>query len=155
MFWGLEKKATGLAVLVVPAIVLSACANPWTKLPDNETTSAIRAKLHRPGKLNHGNYCGFGTVDGTLRYKPVDRLDFACQAHDICYIEGNDHCFCDEWLKRDMAAIIDDPKTDQKLRRKAKLVRSTFSLPVCKAFPQGFMPPRDKKLLESISETEG
>ncbi len=105
--------------------------------------------------MNHGNYCGFGTIDGTLRQNPIDQLDAACQAHDICYIEGNDHCFCDNWLKRDMAAIIDNPGIGLKMRRKAKLVRSTFKLPVCKAFPQGIMPPRDRRLLDTINETEG
>lgn len=141
--------------IIVTGVILSACANPWTKLPDNETTSSVRQKLHKPGRMNHGNYCGFGTVDGTLQQKPVDRLDAACQAHDICYIERNHHCFCDGWLKQDVAAIIDDPQTDKKIRRKARLVRSTFALPVCKAFPQGIMPPRDKALLDSINQAGG
>ena len=150
--WTQIKRLGKAAAIVLPAIAVVSCANPWTRLPDNTTTSAIRDKLHKPGRMNHGNYCGFGTIDGTLKQKPVDRLDAACQAHDICYIEGNDHCFCDGWLKQDVAAIINDPQAPEKIRRKARLVRSTFSLPVCKAFPQGFMPPRDRALLEAIDQ---
>lgn len=144
-----------LTTAVLAGLLVTSCANPWTKLPDNTTTSAIRHKLHQPGRVNYGNYCGFGTIDGTLSRPPIDELDAACQAHDICYIEGNDHCFCDGWLKQDVAAIIDNPMADRKLRRRAKLVRSAFSLPVCRAFPQGFMPPRDKKLLEAINRAGG
>ena len=51
--------------------------------------------------------------------------------------------------------IIDDPATEPSMRRKAKLVRATFKLPVCKAFPQGVMPPRSRKLLDAIDEAEG
>lgn len=155
MFARTSNLMLSIVALLVAGIAVSACANPWTRLPDNERTASIREKLHRPGRMNHGNYCGFGTVDGTLRQKPVDRLDAACQAHDICYIERNHHCLCDGWLKQDVKAIIDDPQTDKKIRRKARLVRSTFALPVCKAFPQGIMPPRDKALLDAINQAGG
>ncbi len=152
MFISLARTGLAIAPVVLLAVFVAACSNPWQRLPDNDTTSAIREKLHQPRRMNHGNYCGFGTIDGTLRNKPVDRLDAACQAHDICYIEGNDHCFCDGWLKQDVAAIIADPQAPKKTRRKARLVRATFSLPVCKAFPQGFLPPRDKALLNAIDQ---
>ena len=155
MFENLAKSVRGVVAILGMGVLTASCSNPWTKLPDNETTTALRASLQRPGRMNHGNYCGFGTVDGTLRQKPTDKLDAACQAHDICYIESIHHCVCDEWLKRDVAAIIEDPSTEKSIRRRARLVRSTFALPVCKAFPQGVMPPRDRKLLESINQAEG
>ncbi len=155
MFENSAKKMRGVIAVLATGMFVSSCSNPWTRLPDNETTSTIRASLQKPGRMNHGNYCGFGTVDGTLRQKPVDKLDAACQAHDICYIENNHHCICDQWLKQDVTAIIDDPNTEKSIRRRARLVRSTFALPVCNVFPNGIMPPRDRKLLETINQAEG
>lgn len=137
--------------LAVCGLVVTGCANPWSRLPDNDTTGALRKTFHQPGRMLHGNYCGFGTIDGTLRALPIDALDVACQAHDICYIEGRHHCECDSELRQTVTALIDNPYTSDQLRRRAVVVRSTFSLPVCKVFPHGLMPPRDKSLLEEVN----
>ena len=37
------------------------------------------------------------------------------------------------------------------MRDKAKLLIATFAIPVCKVFPQGFMPPRDPAQLKAMN----
>lgn len=143
--------ATALAVVFL--LVLGSCSNPWTQIRETETTAALKRKLQGPGRVMHGHYCGFGTIDGTLRQPPVDRLDEACRQHDICYTQGRHHCDCDHQLRSAVARIIADPATSPRIRRKARLVRSTFALPFCRLFPQGIMPPRDRKMLDDVQPT--
>lgn len=141
----------GVLATIVLAGSITSCANPWDNLEETRATAAIRAKVHEGGRVAHGNYCGFGTTDGTLRMPPVDRLDAICQKHDICYTSGVHHCRCDGELREAVAQYIADPEVSDEMRRKARLIRSTFALPVCKLFPYGFMPPRDPKLLDSVN----
>lgn len=146
-----RARSAGLLVAVMTALMVTSCANPWTRIEETPATNALREKLHGPGRVVHGNYCGFGTVDGTLSYPPVDRLDAVCQKHDICYTDGTHHCTCDEELREAVEQIIEDPAIGDEMRRKARLVRSTFALPFCRVFPQGIMPPRDKELLNHVN----
>lgn len=138
-----------IAACLLAGLTVS-CANPWQGIDDTPATSAIRAMVHKGGRVSHGNYCGFGTIDGTLSRRPVDRLDAICQKHDICYTRGVHHCQCDAELREAVAQFIADPTVSRALRRKARLVRSTFALPVCKVFPYGFMPPRDPRTLDDV-----
>src|SRR3712207_3978799 len=51
-----------------------------------------------PTPLFHGNWCGAGDVN---RASPVDALDAACRAHDLCYERvGRGACQCDKALLR-------------------------------------------------------
>ena len=142
----------GIGLCLAALLLLSAsCANPWTKIEPTPATIALKNRLHGPGRVVHGNYCGFGTIDGTLRIAPVDRLDAICQQHDICYTEGRHHCDCDAQLRAAVAQLIHDPATSPAIRRQARLVRTTFALPFCRLFPHGIMPPRDRKLLDDVN----
>lgn len=137
--------------LVLVAFALAACANPWTQIEETPRTLALKERLHGGGHVAHGNYCGFGTIDGRLSQPPVDRLDAICQRHDICYTAGTHHCQCDRELREAVRQYIDDPATTDEMRRTARLVRATFALPVCKVFPYGVMPPRDRELLNDVN----
>ncbi|TIW31849.1 MAG: hypothetical protein E5V62_27540, partial [Mesorhizobium sp.] len=63
---------------ILPLAFLSACANPWTKVPEAELPKPIRTAMARPSPFVIGNYCGLGTRSGDLSLWPVDRLDAAC-----------------------------------------------------------------------------
>jgi hypothetical protein len=131
-------------VSAVALSVLSACSNPWGSVPVSELPKPLRYVMARPSHFVFGNYCGFGTRTGDLTAKPVDRLDTVCYAHDSCYVDRRNHCDCDGALVRGAANIRDDTRSPKKMRRQAALLIATFAVPVCKAFPQGFMPPRPR-----------
>ena len=88
---GREMRAV-LAIL--PLLLLSGCANPWTKVPEARLPKPVRYAMSRPSPFVIGNYCGPGTRTGDLSARPVDRLDAACRIHDACYIARHDHCEC-------------------------------------------------------------
>lgn len=142
---------TNLLRAILMAGLLASCANPWQHIDDTPTTVALKERIHRAGRVAHGNYCGFGTADGTLAKPPVDRLDAICQKHDICYTAKIHHCRCDEELREAVQQYMDDPAVTKEMRRKARLVLATFALPVCRVFPQGIMPPRDPGLLNNVN----
>jgi len=126
------------------ATILSACSNPWVSVSVENLPTPLRYAVARPSRLVFGNYCGFGTRTGDLSAKPVDRLDAVCYEHDSCYVDRKDHCACDAALVRQARAIRDEPAAPPRMRRQAALLIATFALPVCKAFPTGFLPPRPR-----------
>ena len=130
--------------------LLPACANPWSRLPEAAVPEPVRHGMALPSPFVFGNYCGFGTRNGDLSAPAVDRLDQACRVHDACYIARNDHCDCDGALVAAAGRIRDDTTLSSKLRRRARLLIATFAVPVCRAFPQGFMPPRDRTSLAAL-----
>ncbi len=136
---------------ILPLVVVSACANPWTTVPETNLPKPIRFAMARPSPFVFDNYCGPGTRTGDLSAPPVDRLDRACQTHDACYIAQHNHCDCDGALVASAKAIRDDKTAPRKMRSEAELLLITFALPVCKVFPQGFMPPRDPALLKTLN----
>ncbi|CAN7732583.1 hypothetical protein [Mesorhizobium caraganae] len=144
------------AVLAILLLAwLSACANPWTKVPEAELPKPIRIAMARPSPFVFGNYCGPGTRTGDLSARPVDLLDSACQIHDACYIARRNHCACDGALVASAKAIRDDRTAPKKMRGEAELLIATFALPVCKVFPQGFLPPRDPAELKTMNGAAG
>ncbi|RWA70222.1 hypothetical protein [Mesorhizobium sp.] len=140
---------------ILPLLCLSGCANPWTKVPEAKLPKPIRYAMARPSPFAFGNYCGPGTRTGDLSARPVDRLDAACQIHDACYIARDNHCDCDGALITSARAIRDDKTAPRKMRVNAELLIATFALPVCKVFPQGFMPPRDPTQLKAMNGAAG
>jgi len=144
-----------LPLSILPLLVVSACANPWEARAQSELPKPIRYAMARPSPFVIGNYCGPGTRTGDLSARPVDRLDAACQIHDACYIAQHDHCDCDGALVASARAIRDDGKAPTKMRAEAALLIATFAIPVCKVFPQGFMPPRDPALLKTMNGAAG
>ena len=55
----------------------------------------------------YGNYCGPGHGDPTGRTPPIDAVDAACRAHDLCYGSTNYfNCGCDRNLVRSLPAAI-------------------------------------------------
>lgn len=137
---------------VLPLAIASSCANPWTGVPEAELPRPIRYVMALPSPFVFGNYCGVGTRSGDLSLPPVDRLDTVCRAHDACYIARHDHCDCDGALIAAARTIRDDRSAPRRMRRQARLLIATFALPVCKIFPQGFMPPRDPAMLTVMSQ---
>jgi len=140
---------------ILPLVVFSACANPWTEVPEAELPKPVRTAMARPSPFVFGNYCGPGTRTGDLSARPVNRLDSACQTHDACYIARHNHCDCDSALIASAKAIRDDKTAPKKMRSKAELLIATFALPVCKVFPQGFLPPRDPAELKTMNRATG
>ena len=137
------------STLVLPLVVLlSGCANPFV---EQEGTSYARPRVMRPNKPSRlvvGNYCGIGTKTGDLTAKPVDRLDAACLEHDACFIEGRNRLDCNREMMAAARAIISDPKSDKKLRRRARAVLDYFELPLFNLFPYGMLPPRNNDVLK-------
>jgi hypothetical protein len=125
-------------------VLVSACSNPWGSVPANELPKPLRYAVSRPSTFVFGNYCGIGTRTGDLTARPVDRLDAICFEHDSCYVDRRNHCDCDGALVDSASGIRDDATLSRKMRRQAALLIATFSVPVCKVFPQGFMPPRPR-----------
>jgi Phospholipase A2. len=79
--------------------------------------------------LFHGHWCGAGDEN---RAAPVDALDAACRAHDLCYERaGRGACACDKAFLKATARLIADPKTDEILRSKAATANSLFSATPC------------------------
>jgi hypothetical protein len=140
---------------ILPLVFVSACANPWTEVPETDLPKPIRTAMARPSPFVFGNYCGPGTRTGDLSARAVDRLDSACQTHDACYIARHNHCDCDSALIASAKTIRDDRTAPKKMRGEAELLIATFALPVCKVFPQGFMPPRDPAQLKQLNEAAG
>lgn len=139
-----------LPLPILPLLVLFGCANPWTKVPEADLPKPVRYAMARPSPFVIGNYCGPGTRTGDLSVRPVDRLDAACQAHDACYIARHEHCDCDGTLVASARIIRDDATAAKAMRARAELLIATFAIPVCKVFPQGFMPPRDPAQLSAM-----
>jgi hypothetical protein len=138
-----------LSFLIAAPIMLSACANPFIA---NEGTPAGRPRVMRPNKpssLVVGNYCGIGTKTGDLSARPVDRLDAACLEHDACFIEGRNRVQCNREMLAAAKAIIADPRSGKKLRRRAEAVRDFFELPLFNLFPYGMLPPRNNDVLKT------
>ncbi|CDX45426.1 conserved exported hypothetical protein [Mesorhizobium sp. SOD10] len=140
---------------ILPLLFLSGCANPWAKVPQAELPKPIRYAMSRPSPFVIGNYCGPGTRTGDLSAKPVDRLDAACRAHDACYIARHNHCDCDGALVASARKIRDDRTAPRKMRSEAELLIATFTFPVCRIFPQGFLPPRDPAALKAMNGAAG
>jgi len=79
--------------------------------------------------LFHGNWCGAGDMN---RASPVDALDAACRAHDLCYERvGRGACPCDKALLRATAALVRNPRIPEIIRSKAATVNSLFSAALC------------------------
>ena len=134
--------------VVVMTAILQACSNPWESVPVEQLPLFLRHAVARPSNFVFGNYCGFGTRTGDLSAKPADRLDAICYAHDSCYVDRRDHCECDGALLRDAKAIRDDPQAEPRMRRQAALLVAGFTIPVCRAFPRGFLPPRPRNRID-------
>lgn len=82
-----------------------------------------------PTPLFHGNWCGAGDVN---RAAPVDALDAACRAHDLCYERvGRGACQCDKALLRATAALVKSSRIPETVRSKAATVNSLFSATIC------------------------
>ena len=59
------------------------------------------------GAMIYGNYCGPGWGDETGATAPVDAVDAACRAHDLCYAATNYfNCGCDRALLYAMPGAI-------------------------------------------------
>ncbi len=149
--------AAALLGLAPPAAFAQSVTAPVVEAPAIEAPTASNPGngLPQGALVFHGNYCGPGTRTGDLSARPVDRLDAACQIHDACYIAQHDHCDCDGALVASARAIRDDGEAPTKMRAEAALLIATFAIPVCRVFPQGFMPPRDPALLKTMNGAAG
>ncbi|MEW9836080.1 hypothetical protein [Mesorhizobium marinum] len=147
--------APAAAFIMLVPVLLAACSNPWGDRPASELPKPLRYAVGKPSNLVFGNYCGIGTRTGDLTARPVDQLDDICFRHDSCYVERTNHCICDQALVRDASALRDDASQPAKTRRRAGLLVRSFSLGVCRVFPEGFMPPRPRDRRELGLEPSG
>src|SRR5690606_1532637 len=93
------------------------------------TVEAAEATQSGAPSLFHGNWCGAGDRN---RSSPVDALDAACRAHDLCYERsGRNACTCDKALLRATARLIRNPQVEEAIRSKAATVNSLFSAAPC------------------------
>ncbi len=84
--------------------------------------------------LFHGNWCGAGDAN---RAPPVDALDAACRAHDLCYErQGRGSCACDEAILKATAALVKSRRVPDTVRSKAATVNSLFSAALCTQAPK-------------------
>ncbi|MGO4523569.1 phospholipase A2 family protein [Microvirga sp. 2MCAF35] len=112
---------------------------PFLLSPTLAAPSAIPAQPAPP--LFHGNWCGAGDAN---RASPVDALDAACRAHDLCYEQyGRGTCACDRAILKATASIVRSPRVPETIRSKAATVNSLFSAALCTETPK--MPPRAGK----------
>lgn len=132
------------------ALLVGGCANPWEFFPHSTAFKAAQRRMSRPAPRVWANYCGLGTKHGDLSLPPLNDLDRACLAHDICYIEARPGCGCDTALSAEAARIAADPRQTEAVRNKAREVRAAFSLGFCHVFPRGVLPPRDPQLLTTL-----
>ncbi|MBA1159423.1 hypothetical protein H0S73_25430 [Microvirga sp. Marseille-Q2068] len=80
--------------------------------------------------LFHGNWCGPGDAG---RAAPIDALDAACRAHDLCYERlGQRACPCDRAFLQATATLIQNPTVEETLRSKAATANSLFSAALCR-----------------------
>lgn len=90
---------------------------------------ALAAPSGPAPSLFHGNWCGAGDAN---RASPVDALDSACRAHDLCYERvGRGACICDRALLRATAALVRSRTVPETIRSKAATVNSLFSSTLC------------------------
>jgi len=91
------------------------------------TTSTPVARPASP--LFHGNWCGIGDLD---RGKPVDALDAACRAHDLCYERmGRGACACDRAFLKATASLSQSRRIDDAVKAKAAMANTLFALTPC------------------------
>ncbi|SCZ11632.1 phospholipase A2 family protein [Microvirga guangxiensis] len=108
--------------------MLIACMAVLAPGPASATPSVAKVPQSAP-PLFHGNWCGAGDAN---RASPVDALDAACRAHDLCYERvGRRACTCDRALLKATAALIRNPATQESVRSKAATVNSLFSAALC------------------------
>lgn len=80
--------------------------------------------------LFHGHWCGAGDLN---RASPVDALDAACRAHDLCYERvGRNACACDQAFLEATARLIRNRRVDESIRSKAATANSLFSAAPCR-----------------------
>lgn len=132
------------AIAAALAVSLSACANPWNAPPRGPVEAGLQKAVVASVSRRYGNYCGYGRRYAGFSAAPIDELDAACRAHDLCYHSGKDRCGCDEQLYRRSAGLSRDKRLSPKLRRNATLIAEAMSLQFCKIFPHGFLPPFKK-----------
>ncbi|WP_343058398.1 phospholipase A2 family protein [Microvirga mediterraneensis] len=114
------------------SLALRLCLIPVLASP---ALAAPAATLVRPAPpLFHGNWCGAGDSN---RAAPIDALDAACRAHDLCYEKlGRSACECDRAILKATASLVRSPKVPEMVRSKAATVNSLFSAAPCTETPK-------------------
>jgi hypothetical protein len=98
------------------------------------TAPASSASSNSAPPLFHGNWCGAGDAN---RASPIDALDIACRAHDLCYERhGRGACVCDKAILKATAALVSSPRIPDSVRSKAATVNSLFSAALCTEIPK-------------------
>ncbi|MBO1904811.1 hypothetical protein J4G37_07805 [Microvirga sp. 3-52] len=111
----------------------SACLILCLTLPVSAMPSPSTSPEPAP-PLFHGNWCGAGDAN---RASPIDALDAACRAHDLCYERhGRSFCICDRAILKATAALVRSRKIPEVVRSKAATVNSLFSAALCTETPK-------------------
>ncbi|EIM25678.1 phospholipase A2 family protein [Microvirga lotononidis] len=113
-------------------LATSLCLILFLSNPALAAPSDVLAKPAPP--LFHGNWCGAGDAN---RAAPIDALDAACRAHDLCYERlGRSACECDRAILKATASIVRSPRIPETVRSKAATVNSLFSAALCTETPR-------------------
>lgn len=108
------------SVMTLLCLILASSASARSGISNPQTSAP----------LFHGNWCGVGDAN---RASPIDVLDAACRAHDLCYERvGRGACICDRALLTATATIVRNPATEESMRSKAATVNSLFSAALCR-----------------------
>ncbi len=136
----------GAAVLAILLLALAACANPWNTPPRDPVEAGLQKAVVSVVSTRYGNYCGYGRRYASFSVAPVDQLDAACRAHDLCYGAGRNRCDCDAKLATRARILAQDKLQSAKLRHKAAVIAQGASLDICKIYPNGFLPKFEKPM---------
>lgn len=108
--------------------LLSVCLAAAAMGAASATPSTAPAVQTAP-PLFHGNWCGLGDFG---RRRPVDALDAACRAHDLCYErQGRGACSCDRAFVQATAALSQRRMIAEPIKAKAALANTVFVLAPC------------------------
>jgi len=113
-----------------------------TILTSGPAMASSVARPAQPPPLFHGHWCGLGDAD---RRAPIDALDAACQAHDLCYERrGRGACSCDRAFLRATAALSRRRGMAEALKNMAAMANTIFTLTPCVEIGQSPLPTRKR-----------
>lgn len=138
------NRISRLAILAAVLTVPGACANPWKMPPRGSFEAGLQRMVISSVSTRYGNYCGYGRRYASFSVPPVDPLDAACRSHDLCYGAGRARCDCDAELAGKANALAKDKRLAREMRKRASIIAQSVSLPICKIFPDGFLPAFDR-----------
>jgi len=121
-------------------IVTSCTPSPPPTTPGGGSTSPSPSSPSG-GLAIYGNYCGPGHGDPKYQTPPIDAVDAACMAHDMCYDKlGYLNCACDRALLDSLRSVSQDPMLSTAGQVAGFAVYNYFSVTPCLCYPKVCIP---------------